>query len=653
VLATFASYSQVYRNDFVAYNDYAFITGNNYVRAGLTQSGVKWAFFELYADYWHPLTWLSHMLDVEVFGLWAAGHHLVNLGLHILNTLLLFGLLHHTTRRLWPSALVAALFAVHPLHVESVAWAAERKDVLSTFFWFATLWAYVHYTRRPTAWRYAVVVVCFALGLLSKPMLVTLPVMLFLLDYWPLERFAVSRWRVSTPAGLTIGRLVMEKVPLAVMAAAVAGLTIMGQKETAMASLQAVGWPMRVTNAVISYGAYISQMVWPVNLAVFYPYPPRPQYFEAGVWLTLLASVTVAVIRAGKLHRYMLTGWLWYLLTLLPVIGLVQSGEQSRADRYTYVPLIGLFIMIAWAGSDLLRRRPRLRTAAITAAGAVLLGCGIVTWRTVGYWRDAETLFERAVSVTTDNTKAQTFLAGVLVKKGQVAKAMEILSTVAQRVPRDPDVLCSIGAAMTAQGQPDEALKWYMKALDIDPQLQGAQCETALTLVALGRYDEAEAYLRRAASSPRHGGQASAYLGLVLLKKGQATEALEAARKAIKLDPDIAVAHSVAAKALMSMGRMEEALVDLAVCNRLKPAAPTMTDYGSCLTYLGRPDEAEKTLRKAIEVDPGYAMAHYNLGVTLQQLGRTDEAIAEVRRAAELDPQNTRTRDYLKLLTGQ
>jgi len=360
IAVTIAAYWGVWKNDFVRFDDDEYVLENPHIADGLTPEGIRWAFTTVYASNWHPVTWLSHMLDVNMFGMWAGGHHLSSLLIHLLNTLLLFGFLMSATRRLWPSTVVAALFAIHPIHVESVAWVSERKDVLSCLFWIATMWAYLQYVRKPRWPRYFAVVVLFALGLMSKPMLVTLPLVLLLLDYWPLARFEpASQGDGLRPSGSHMLRILLEKAPLMALSVCSAVITLAAQRG-AVTKLDTVNMGPRLTNVIISYGRYIGKMFWPSKLTVFYPFVHKAHYLAAFCILLFLAAVTVWVLYRGSSSKYLVTGWFWYLITLMPVIGLVQIGAQSHADRYTYIPLIGIFIIIAYGIAQMLGQRPRL-----------------------------------------------------------------------------------------------------------------------------------------------------------------------------------------------------------------------------------------------------------------------------------------------------
>ena len=404
-------------------------------------------------------------------------HHFANLLFHILGTLLLFGFLRYTTGRLWTGAFVAALFALHPAHVESVAWAAERKDVLSAAFWFATMWSYAFYARRPGVGRYAMVFILFALGLMAKPMLVTLPLVLLLLDWWPLERLAMN--------GRSVGRLAAEKLPLLIMAGAAAIITIVAQQE-AIAGFSRLSFATRISNAFVSYCIYIGQALWPSDLAVFYPHPGIPLDAEALFGAMLLTTVTVATLRAGKQLKYLTTGWLWFLVTLVPVIGIVQVGDQAHADRYTYLPLVGLFIMAAWGTADIVKVKPAVKQAMVTAALIVVVIMGCITYMTTGYWKDDVSLFGHAAAVTRNNYQMKIKLGNALSAIGRDDEALKQLEG-SLRIKPWGYTYSDIGALYQKKGQLEWALEYYQKALAMDPEIRSAVLNSGKTLLQFGK----------------------------------------------------------------------------------------------------------------------------------------------------------------------
>ena len=516
IVAAVGAYWEVQNHDFVNYDDNLYVTENHHVQAGLTWEGIIWAFTTTHASNWHPLTWLSHMLDCEIWGLYAGGHHLSNLLFHILNTLLLFVVLERMTGALWRSACVAALLALHPLNVESVAWVAERKNVLSTFFWIITMWAYVRYIERPGFSRYLSVLLFFALGLMSKPMLVTLPFVLLLIDYWPLGRFQMEQSSNTDipqshkfkPAGYQralVLRLIREKTPFFALAAVSSVVTFLAQQRGgSMASLDSLPIDIRIANALISYVNYIGKMIWPQRLAVFYSHQGMlPMWQAAGAGL-LLVCVSVLVIRAARRCPYLTGGWLWYVGTLVPVIGLVQVGAQSMADRYAYVPLIGLFIIVVWGVAELAARWSCRRLVLATFTGVVLSTLVVCTLMQVSHWRNCITLFKHTLDVTGDNYVAHT----------------------------------SMGIALAERGRLKKAIVHYSEALKLAPDLALSHYNLALALAELGRLEEAVTYFCHAVRIEPEYAEAHNNLGTVLHRLGRLEEAIAHYSEALRIEPD-------------------------------------------------------------------------------------------------------------------
>ncbi|MEW6378199.1 MAG: tetratricopeptide repeat protein [bacterium] len=520
VLATYLAFAQVLGCGFVNFDDDQFVTANHHVRAGLTFQGIKWAFTTRHGGNCNPLAWLSHMMDCQLYGLNPGGHHLTSLLLHLLNTLLLFWVLNLATGSLWPSALVAALFALHPLHVESVAWIAERKDVLSTFFWMLTLGAWVRYVRRPALGRYLSVFLLFCLGLLAKPMLVSLPFVLLLLDYWPLHRFQTT----GMPRSLI--RLLLEKVPLLAFSAFWSLLTLSAQHQAgAVASLEAIPFTARLINAVVSYGSYLARVFWPHNLAVFYPHPVTWPLWHVAASGLLLAGLTALAIGTVRNHPCLIVGWLWYLGTLVPVIGLVQVGRQGMADRYTYVPVIGLFIMAAWTIPGLLSAWRYRRVFLASSAAGVLVVLMIFTWRQTGYWKSSFTLFQHALEVTADNYLAHYNLGVALADAGRYEEAA-IHYIAATRIK--PDYACAhnnLGIVLTRQEKLTEAETHYREALRIKPDWDKAHYNLGVVLATQGKFEEAKAHYARALQLNPGYARAHYSLGIILSREGKEQEA--------------------------------------------------------------------------------------------------------------------------------
>jgi tetratricopeptide (TPR) repeat protein len=485
-------------HDFVNFDDPLYVTANREVQAGLTAGGVAWAFTTLRGGNWHPLTWLSHMLDVSLFGLHAGRHHLTSVAIHGANAVLLLWVLVRMTGAFWQAAFVAALFALHPLHVESVAWVAERKDVLCTLFFLLMLWAYARFVERPGAGRYALLVLAFVLGLASKAMIVTAPAVLLLLDLWPLGRLAPAAGRQRAAARLA--SLVAEKLPLLALAALVAGLTFLAQRRGGtMSTTDTLAAATRVGHAAVAYFEYLALALWPRRLAVFYPYPavlPAWQALGAGA---LLVALTAGALGLARTRPYLLVGWGWYVVTLLPVIGLVQVGMHSIADRYTYVPLIGIFVVAAWGAPDLLAGLRWRRAALAAAAALALVAAAAATRAQVGRWKDDVTLYEHALAVTDGNFLAHNNLGLALVRAGRIAEARPHFEEAVRLKPRYLDARNNLGGTLVRAGRLDEAAVQFAEVLRIAPSYAPAHRNLATVLAQQGRGAEAQAHLEEAA----------------------------------------------------------------------------------------------------------------------------------------------------------
>ena len=524
VLLTVGVYQRVRNYEFVNYDDPKYVSNNRHVLAGLTSESVKWAFTATHASNWHPLTWLSLMADCEFFEDKAMGCHTTNVLLHVANALILFIVLRRMTGALWCSGFVAALFALHPAHVESVVWVAERKDVLSTFFWMLTMLAYARYAERGGFVRYSFVVILFGLGLMAKPMLVTLPFVLLLLDFWPLERFG-NKAKVL--------RLVTEKVPLFVMAAGSCAITLMVQQK-ATVSLGGLDPWQRIANAAISYVVYLRMTFWPAGLTVFYPHTGIVPLWQAVGGLMVLVVIFAAVFLCRKRKGYLLTGLLWYLGVLVPVIGFVQVGIQRYADRYTYVPLIGIFIIIAWAGRDIFQNRRYGKVLLGVSAGGVLVVLAALSWRQIGYWRDDIALYKRALAVTKDNCVAHNNYGVALSEQGRVAEAIEHWQAALAVFPRHTDAMVNLGSGLTQLGHVDEAISRYMTFLQNNKGDCKLYNNLANALRKKGRLDEAADYYRKALEL-EDVWEAHCNLAQILALRGEIDEAISHYRQALRL----------------------------------------------------------------------------------------------------------------------
>ncbi|MCJ7663010.1 MAG: tetratricopeptide repeat protein [Desulfobacterales bacterium] len=499
IFTTLCAFWQVKGHDFLKFDDHVFITQNPMVQAGLTWTGLKWAFTTTQGGLWHPLIWLSFMLDYQLFGMNSGGFHLINLFFHITNTILLFLVLRRMTGTLWRSAFVAALFALHPLHVESVAWVTERKDVLSTFFWMLTIWAYIRYVESPGIKRYWPVFVCFGIGLMAKPMLVTLPFVLLLLDYWPLGRLQLGRSikhshapnhdnKVSSPF-----RLLWEKIPFFILTAILSFVTFFAMKKFGPTPfIESSPLLERVATTLIAYVFYMWKMIWPFNLAVYYPRPAIfPTWQVVGACL-LLAGISVLAIREIRNRPYLLVGWLWFLGTLIPVSGLVEWAlPWIGADRYTYVPLIGLFIMIAWGVPDLFPPWRYKKIALTISTTLLIVILMILTWSQVGYWQNGITLFTRTLKVTNNNWVAHYNLGVELAQKGNIDEAILHYQEALRINPTYASAHFNLGNALFNQGKVDEAILHYQEALRINPEDAMGHNNVGIALIRQGRADEA------------------------------------------------------------------------------------------------------------------------------------------------------------------
>lgn len=570
---TFAVYRQVSHHEFVSYDDRLYVTENAHVKAGLTRESTRWAFSAGYAANWHPLSWLSHMLDVELFGLDSGRHHLINLLFHLSNTGLLFLLLSRMTGAVWPGLFAAALFALHPLHVESVAWVAERKDVLSAFFWMLTLIAYHEYVKRPGPVRYLVTLSAFVLGLMSKPMLVTLPLVLFLLDYWPLGRLRPGPQAAGPNS--PCWRLILEKVPFLALSFASGVITLYAQQQGgAVASLKNVPLIFRAVNALWAYVVYLGRMIWPLHLAVIYPLPATLTVLQGLTAVLLLGAISLLVIRNAPGHPYFLVGWLWYLVTLLPVIGLVQVGLQSVADRYTYIPLIGIFIMIAWGAWLIAGRGRSYRVAVTVLAFFILSAFGVRTWIQLSYWQNSITLFSHAIDAVPNNYVAHQNLATNLVESGRLDQAVYHYAQVLRVWADDPDALIGMGNALARQGKFHEAVYYSARAVQVKPDSADAHFNLGFVLMEQGKVDQAiDHYSEGLHLDPGHA-DIQLEVGVALGRQGKLDESIRHFSEALRIKPDFPEGHYSLGAALARQGKYDESIRHFSEALRIKPDFP-------------------------------------------------------------------------------
>ncbi|MGA2749322.1 MAG: tetratricopeptide repeat protein [Verrucomicrobiota bacterium] len=636
VVITFAVFWPVTGFQFTTYDDPDFVTSNPIVQAGLTAKGFRWVWHSEVARNWHPLTMLTHMLDCQVAGLKPGWPHFVNLFWHAANALLLFHLLKRMTGTLWRSALVAALFAWHPLHVESVAWVAERKDVLSTFFWLLTTWAYVSYVRGRKA-SYAMALVCFVLGLLSKPMLVTLPFTLLLLDYWPLGRMTGPKsQRVS------FSRLVLEKIPFLVLSAALCVKTYAVQQHGgSVLGINHLSMSSRLANALVSYIRYIQKMFWPENLAALYLRNGDWPLWRVALTASLLLAISALVVWQIRRRPWLPIGWFWYLGTLVPVIGLVQVGMQTMADRYTYVPFIGLFIILAWGGRELAGTGLPPRCAAALALAACLL----LTSRQIMFWKDSETLFKRMIDATPNNYMARYNLGNLCAREKRTADAISNYNVALRENPNYADVHNNLAGILLDQKRYDEAIPHYRAAVRTNPEyLYYFNLANALADAASARHDtnefaEAVQTYRQAIQLNPASSQARYNLGLTWQAQGRDADAIAEFEQAVRLNPDLEAAHFDLAGALSRAGNWDAALAHYQAVTRLNPdRADAWNSVGYCCAMLNKMDQAADAFRQIIRLRPNDSGAYGNLGNALAAQNKTGDAISVYLTALKLNP---------------
>jgi len=640
VAGCFVAYAPIWKNSLVRYDDYVYIVDNEHVRDGLSADSIRWAFqTDPRTGNWHPLTWLSHMLDVSLLGVdSAAAQHGENLALHAINSVLLLWVLYRATGWLWPSAAVAAMFALHPINVESVAWAAQRKNVLSTLFWLLTMVAYLGYVRRGGWARYLLVAIFLTLGLMAKSMLVTLPAALLLLDFWPLDR-----WKSSTVRGL-----IVEKLPLAALCLMSSVVTFMAQSP-ARATLGDLPLRIRLANAVLAYATYLKKLVWPTDLAVIYPHPGDSLLEPAGLVKVALAAALLAIITWVAISQrgrrpYLLFGWLWYLGTLVPVIGLVHVGMQAMADRYVYVPEIGIFVMVCWTivETSFVRRRPAF-TAVLGVTAAVLYGS--LTFQQVRTWRNSYTLFEHAVAVTSRGAVAHANLGYLLASERRYREAEKHLRRAVEFAPNDSDNHIQLAKVLVQLGQRDEALWHYDRAIELAPRSAIAHEDRGILMLRREEPVQAVIDFKEAIKSRPDSARLHTLLGMAYARQGAFTAAEKSLRRAMDLNPNadrrstLARVYEQHADRLLQQDNSAEAARDYAAAIRLDPRRAALhAKWAICDLAAGDVAMAANRCRKALALNAQLPLALRTMARVLLARGEAAEAIDLLRQAVKLDP---------------
>ena len=630
-LAVWAVYGQTLQHDFVNYDDTDYVYENRYVFTGLTPENVSWALTAVHASIWQPLVWLSFMIDYELHGLKAGWFHMTNVLLHIASTLLLLFVLRRMGGGLWRSLFVAALFALHPLHVESVAWVTERKDVLSALFWMLTMWGYLRYVERPGTARYLTTIFFFVLGLMAKPMLMTLPAVLLLLDWWPLGRVDIAALRPAAGgkkekpevkktsckaqsekacalAGtLSPARILLEKFPFIVLSLLSCSIAFFAVHQTdAIVSMQNIPLGSRIANALVSYVLYLWKMLWPACLynPYLYSYSGTMQpWWKTTVACIVLAGLTFAAVKTARKRSYFLFGWLWYLGTLIPVIGFVQVGAQTMADRFTYIPLIGIFIIIAWGAAELSSGWCYRRAVMGSAAGVILSGLLVCAYVQTGYWKDSISLWTHTLACASGNYLAHYNLGHALAGQGKLTDAIEHYESALQLNPDYAEPHNNLGLALAGQGKLAEAIEHYERALQLSPNY----------------------------AEPHNN------LGLALARQGKLAEAIEHYERALHLNPNYAETHNNLGVALVDQGKLPDAIEHHERALQLNPDDATTHDsLGVALARQGMLPEAIEHFERALQLSPDYAKAHYNLGIALARQGKLPEANPHLQQALNL-----------------
>jgi Flp pilus assembly protein TadD len=653
-VATLIIFWQVGSHDFINYDDNVYVYENLNVSNGLTIQGILWAFKSTDAEFWHPLTWLSHMTDVELFGMNAHGHHFTSLFIHSASTVILFLLLHQATNAIWESFIVAALFAFHPLHVQSVAWIAERKDVLSTFFGFISLYFYVKYVELKSIKLYLLALLSFIFGLMSKSMLVTLPVIMLLLDIWPLSRIGQSTEKKYQVQFLgkceSITQLIKEKIPFLICSILFSAVTIYAQHaDTGNKNLYAISLSLRFENAFLSYLIYIFKTFWPQNLSIFYPYPT---FIPAWQWLGsifIVLIVSTVVVWSRRRFPFLLVGWFWFILTLLPVIGFIQVGDHALADRYTYLPLIGLFIMIAWGLSALTKKYPHRRWITYLATGFLLISTSFLTTTELTYWKNESSLFNHALQTTENNSMAHGHVGSDYGRKGDMAAAIVEFKKAIAIDPNNFTIHNDLGFALSQNGDLPGAINAFNIALKLNPNYAESHNQLGVVLEKLGRNDAAIMEYKTALAINPNNLKAHKNLGVALARSGNTNAAIQTYRDVLTQDSKSFEMHNSLGVAFEKNGDIDGAINEYKIAISLNPNfSKSHNNLGMIYGKMGHLNEALAEFKAGIAANHTDAELHNNCGIAYLMNGDFNKAIIEFNEAIKIKPDFTLAKDNLK-----
>ncbi|MDP2984687.1 MAG: tetratricopeptide repeat protein [Candidatus Latescibacter sp.] len=648
ILGTLVVYGQVHNYYFINIDDDTYVYENVNVKSGLNPQSIINSFTSTHGScLWIPVTWLSLIVDYELFGLNPGGYHLTNVLFHIINTLLLFAFFRKTTGNTWRSAFVAALFALHPLHVESVAWITERKDVLSIFFMMMALYMYSKYVERPSLRKYVPVIVLFSLGIMAKPMIITFPVLLLLLDFWPFGRFngggkvTLKNSKFMKVAKVTINRIFIEKIPFFMISAIVFIVTLVVAKGgNALISLDSLSLPQRLQEAVLSYALYIGKMIVPRHLAFFYPYRSEAvPLWEVSCAGLLLMGITVLVIRLSRRFPWYPFGWFWYLVSLLPVIGIFQAGEQSMADRFTYMPLIGLFVMGVWGVSDSIHNWGQKKLILSMLMMVIIFIYGTITWVQVKHWKDTYSLLSHALTVTSKNYLAHQYIGYYYARHGKIEDAFTHFNEALKIDPSFARIHNDLGALLTRIGKYDEALAHFREALRLDPNYAEVHDNIGILYAGQGKTNEALMHYNEALKLKPNNDKVLNHIGILWYNFGNNDKALGYYNEALRLNPNYAEAHDNIGILYDSQGKTNEALMHYNKALKLDPNNDkVLKDIGILWYNIGNIDKALMYYNEALKLNPGNADTHKSIGIILYKEGKNNEAFSHFSEALQINP---------------